>query len=201
MRLDEDFKNEVEETGRTPTLEELNDKVARLERDFEDFRDDIDYDNFSNRVKNDIRQTAKKISLIVQDGSSSSLIVLTPEFAAIVAGDISIAGYVTFNSLITAGQTAINGSNIITGTINASLVNITNLSADNIKVGTIQWDRIAKPIQFSSYYALNSMDDIAGKPLSQAPSNVLSLLCANIMNAYSYTRAIHDGLRLLGLFY
>lgn len=53
------------------------------------------------------------------------------------ASKINLSGYVTITNLQTAGQTTINGSNITTGTIDATKVNVTNLNADNIKSGTI----------------------------------------------------------------
>lgn len=55
------------------------------------------------------------------------------------ADNINQNGLATFmNTMLkTEGKTTINGSNIITGTIDASKVTVTNLNADNITSGTI----------------------------------------------------------------
>lgn len=69
-----------------------------------------------------------------RDGTSTALIN---------ANNINLQGYVTLTNLATSGQTTINGSNIKTGTIDAHLVNVTNLNADNITSGTISCNRLS----------------------------------------------------------
>lgn len=58
------------------------------------------------------QQTANKINWIVASGTSVSNMTLTPEAIDLVAQGINITGYVTFNSLETAGSSVINGDNI-----------------------------------------------------------------------------------------
>lgn len=47
---------------------------------------------------------------------------------------------VTYTDLETGGSTTINGSNITTGTIDASVVNVENINASNITAGNLQSD-------------------------------------------------------------
>ena len=67
----------------------------------------------------------------------SSTINQTAQGVKISAEKLDLSGLVTISNLQTAGKTTINGSNITTGTIDASKVNVTNLNASNIKSGTI----------------------------------------------------------------
>jgi len=52
--------------------------------------------------------------------------------------NITMTGKVAFDDLSTSGRTTINGSNITTGTIDASVVNVNNINASNIKTGTLK---------------------------------------------------------------
>lgn len=52
-------------------------------------------------------------------------------------GTIVMTGLVSFVDLSTSGSTVICGDNIKTGTIDANLVNVTNINASNINTGTI----------------------------------------------------------------
>ena len=52
--------------------------------------------------------------------------------------NITMSGKVAFDDLSTSGRTTINGSNITTGTIDASVVNVDNINANNIKSGTLK---------------------------------------------------------------
>lgn len=65
----------------------------------------------------EVRQTANKISWLVASGTSSSNFTLTSRMASLVASQIDLTGYVTFNSLSQSGRTTINGDNITTGHI------------------------------------------------------------------------------------
>lgn len=75
-----------------------------------------------------IDQKADRIDLSVQskvDGNSIiSAINMSPETIKISSSKINITGFVTFSDLSGSGTTTINGSNITTGTINTSRVNI-----------------------------------------------------------------------------
>ena len=71
-----------------------------------------------------VEQTAKKINWVIASGSSSSNFTLTSRMANLVAEQIELTGYVTFNDLAKSGSTTINGNNIKTGDIDASLLKI-----------------------------------------------------------------------------
>lgn len=90
----------------------------------------------SERIQkaNEITQTVSKK---VGNDEIISKINQSAEAVTIEANKLNLNGYVTVNDLKTAGKTTINGSNITTGTIDASKATITNINADNIKSGTI----------------------------------------------------------------
>ena len=100
-------------------------------------------DSLSSRIK----QTAKSIELTTTDNGTSAGITIRVrnEDGTQIdsdSGNITLSGKVAFTNL-TDGTTTISGSNIKTGTIDASRVNVTNLNADNIKSGTISADKIS----------------------------------------------------------
>jgi hypothetical protein len=71
-----------------------------------------------------------------------SMINASSEGIKIQGSKVNITGYVTFSDLSSPGQTTISGSNITTGTIDASKANITNINASNITTGTLSGDYI-----------------------------------------------------------
>ena len=97
-----------------------------------------------------INQTAHTISMSVSGKAgktSGAGITITLKDAngrtlSTGSGSILIDGNVVFSSQLTDGTTTISGSNITTGTINASRVTVTNINASNITTGTISADRI-----------------------------------------------------------
>lgn len=93
-----------------------------------------------------IEQTAEGINTEVSKKVGKNEIISTinqsAESVTINANKVNLTGYVTASDLSGTGQTVINGSNIKTGTIDASQVNITNLNANNITSGTISADKI-----------------------------------------------------------
>lgn len=95
----------------------------------------------------EIEQTADSINLEVgkKVGKDSviSSINLTPETAKITASHVDLQGYTTFTDLATGGRSTINGANITTGTLDASRVNVTNLSANSIRGGTINGNNVS----------------------------------------------------------
>lgn len=68
------------------------------------------------------QQTADKIEWIIADGTSSSDFTLTSRMAELVAENINITGFVTFNDLAQSGSTTINGDNITTGSLDCELI-------------------------------------------------------------------------------
>jgi hypothetical protein len=92
----------------------------------------------SSGLQSQINQSAGKIELKVDKGGIIAAINLSSETASIDASKINLNGYVTVTDLSTGGSTIINGSNVRTGTIDASVVNIKNLNASNITTGTLK---------------------------------------------------------------
>lgn len=96
---------------------------------------DIQSDKIEAKLDSNDFTSAAVIGLINnRDGTST---------AKINATNINLVGYITATDLKTSGSTTINGSNIVTGTIDANKVTVTNLSASNIKSGTMSADRIS----------------------------------------------------------
>ena len=89
----------------------------------------------------EIEQTADSINLEVGKKVGKTEVIssinLTPETIKINANHVDLQGYTTFTDLATSGRTTINGSNITTGTIDASRATITNIDASKITGGTI----------------------------------------------------------------
>ena len=110
-----------------------------------------------------VQQKADRIDWIVDSRSgSSSTFTLTSRMATLVADNINLTGYVTFNALKEKGKTTINGDNITTGEIDASLLviggqkvfesvgghfyvykdfkryDVSSMTVDNLTVGTIK---------------------------------------------------------------
>lgn len=79
----------------------------------------------------------------VGDNEIISKINQTAEQIQIQASKVNLTGYITATNLATAGQTVINGGNITTGTIDASVVSVTNLNASNITSGTMSANKIS----------------------------------------------------------
>lgn len=92
-------------------------------------------------AKSEIKQTTDSITSTVSTkvGKTevSSTINQTAQGVKIKAEKLDLTGLVTVSDIKTAGKTTINGSNITTGTIDASKANITNINASNITSGTI----------------------------------------------------------------
>ncbi|MCI1958790.1 MAG: gp58-like family protein [Clostridia bacterium] len=70
----------------------------------------------------EVTQTADKINWIVKSGTSASNFTLTSKMASLVADEIDISGFVTFNDLENEGSTTINGNNIETGTLSCDMI-------------------------------------------------------------------------------
>lgn len=90
-------------------------------------------------LQSQINVAAGEIELRVSKDEIISAINLSPEEIKINANKVAITGYVTFSDLSTSGKTTINGSNITTGTINASYLrgNLSNIdSISSLYMGT-----------------------------------------------------------------
>lgn len=69
--------------------------------------------------------------------AKTTALQLNAEGVELSSARIAFTGMVEFSDLAESGRTTINGANITTGTLDASRVNVTNLTADNIKSGTL----------------------------------------------------------------
>lgn len=76
-----------------------------------------------------VSQEADKISWIVASGTSASNFTLTSRMAKLVAEEVDITGFVTFNDLEQSGKTTINGDNITTGEIASDYIHLGDLMA------------------------------------------------------------------------
>lgn len=96
------------------------------------------------RAKNEeskITQKFDNISLSVANGSASATLTLKVDGKEKNV-TINMTGLVKFEDLSKNGSTTINGSNIATGTIDASKVTVKNLNASNITTGILSCDRL-----------------------------------------------------------
>ena len=95
----------------------------------------------------EIEQTADSINLEVGKKVGKNEVIssinLTPESVKIQANHVDLQGYTTFTDLATGGRSTINGANITTGTLDASRVHVTNLSANSISGGTINGNNVS----------------------------------------------------------
>lgn len=89
------------------------------------------------QMQSAIEQSAKKISLSVQNNGTSSVLTLSYDGTTLSSQNVEITGFVTFSSLSTSGQSTINGGNITTGTIGSAAGNTQyNLDEGWIRTGT-----------------------------------------------------------------
>lgn len=101
-------------------------------------------DNITSRVSDaegnltTLKQTIDGFTFEVSDNSGDSArLTLKSGEAVLASGTIKMDGLVTFTDLSTDGATTISGSNIQTGTLDASKITVKNLSADSITSGTL----------------------------------------------------------------
>lgn len=106
-----------------------------------------------------ITVNSNNIDLKVGADEVISKINLSPEGIKIDTSRLDVSGYVTFTNLSTGGQTAINGDNITTGTINANRI-ATNISQVNqlLYIGS-QGGTTTKEIRFESGTRLTGGDN------------------------------------------
>lgn len=140
---------------------------------------EVTIDGLSSTVSNtDGRVTALELTvngleLEVTNGDTSSQLSLKAGEATLSSANITFNGIVTFESLSTAGQTQINGSNITTGTVSASRIDVNNLyvrhlnAADGTFTGSLsaasgtfqQLDAVGGLIHFgTNYISINSVE-------------------------------------------
>ena len=104
-----------------------------------------------------IKLNADNILLRVEKSGVISAINQSAEAITIDAKHLNLNGYVTVTSLEN-GSTTINGSCITTGSIDASKVSVTNLSASNIVSGTLSASRISGGTLDASKITVTNLD-------------------------------------------
>lgn len=142
-------------------FKELKDTVDDVDKDFTNFKNTefsveqgrinsliqdttIEKDGETYKIKDmysKLEQTTTGLSSTVSKKVDKTSIISTinqsAEAVTINASKINLTGLVTIESLKGNGTTTINGSNITTGTLDASKVTVTNLNASNIKSGKL----------------------------------------------------------------
>lgn len=121
----------------------------------------------------DIEQTAKsytdqkadEISQVVSKKVGADEIISkinqTAETITIDASKLNLTGYVTIENLKGSGTTEINGANIITGSINADKLNVTDLSAFGATIGGFRITEDAITMSGDEFYTA-----LTSKPLT-----------------------------------
>ena len=173
------------------------------------------YKDLANKVSTNttnistISQKADSIEISVgkkaDKGSIISTINASSESITISTNKLNLTGYATFTSLSTAGATTINGSNIKTGTIDASKATITNINASNITTGTLSANRIsggtidASKISVTNLNASNitsgslSANRISGGTIDASKISVTNLNASNITSGTISGNRIRGG--------
>lgn len=124
--------------GITTTVSDVKTSLENLEGEVETISTNVStLEQTANSITATVNSQNETISTIQQTANSlTSTITSQGETITEIRQDldgINLTGYVKFNDLSTSGSTTINGSNITTGTINADVINVTNLHAANLK--------------------------------------------------------------------
>lgn len=121
----------------------------------------------------DIEQTAKsytdqkadEITQVVSKKVGADEIISkinqTAEKITIDASKLNLTGYVTIENLKGSGTTEINGANIVTGSIDADKLNVTDLSALNARIGGFRITEDAITMSGETFYTA-----LSSKPLT-----------------------------------
>lgn len=117
--------------------------------------------------KSYIDQKADEITQVVSKKVGADEIISkinqTAETITIDASKLNLTGYVTIENLKDSGTTEINGANIITGSIDADKLNVTDLSALNASIGGFRITEDAITISGDVFYTA-----LSSKPLTDA---------------------------------
>ena len=123
-----------------------------------------------------VSQSADKINWLIKDGTNSTDFTLTSRIASLISDCIDFTGYVRFNDLSQNGSTYINGNNIISGSISADKLSVSDLSAVSASIGGWSLNYSGLSTSASGYGTLS---------LNSANSSDSYWLKAT--NAYGYT--------------
>lgn len=111
-------------SGISSTVADINGNYSRLEQSVSGIQTTVR--NMDGEISM-VSQQADKISWIVASGTSASNFTLTSRMARLVAEEVDITGFVTFNDLSGSGKTTINGDNITTGEISSDYIHLGGL--------------------------------------------------------------------------
>lgn len=118
------------------TADGASNKVSTLEQTVDGFDARVTAStstaNEAKTLASEAKLTAEGLTISASNGTTSSKLSLKSGSTTLSSTDISFTGYVKFNDLSTSGSTTINGSNIKTGKIDASLIDV-----DTIKTKTV----------------------------------------------------------------
>lgn len=135
--LEYEFNSKILQTAKEITTEvnnvseQLNSQISQTATSITTQVNDL-----TKNMNSQFEQTASSISTKVEKNGIISSINQSAESITINANKINLTGYATFSGLAD-GTTVINGGCITTGTIDASVVNVTNIKAENIQSGTL----------------------------------------------------------------
>lgn len=112
--------------------------LSRAQGDISDAKSDIeDAKTAITQTQSTISQTASEIRAEVSNATTHAAIVAkindNTSSVKIKADKVDITGFVTFDDLRTTGKTIINGSNIVTGNINADLITAGKIESNDKK--------------------------------------------------------------------
>ena len=136
-------------TDQFPTKIEMNSKIEQTASDItstvsKKYATKNELSTAESTVKQKIDEIDLKVAKKVDESEYNSAEILLKinndtSQTVIKSDKLDVDAIATFTNkkLATAGSTTINGSNITSGTIDASKVNVANLNANNIKSGTI----------------------------------------------------------------
>lgn len=128
------YTDDVKATLRSEIQQSANSITSTVSATYQtiaDAEDDLDEaksyaDNKDAALKTEIKQTTDSISSTVSEKVGKDEIISSinqsAESIKINANKVNITGFVTFDNLKNSGETTINGSNITTGSISASLI-------------------------------------------------------------------------------
>ena len=128
------YTDDVKATLRSEIQQSANSITSTVSATYQsktDAEDDLDEaksyaDDKDAALKTEIKQTTDSISSTVSSKVGKNEIISSinqsAESVKISASKVDITGFVTFSDLSTSGKTTINGSNITTGSISASLI-------------------------------------------------------------------------------
>ncbi len=141
--IEKDLRSSISQTA-SEIRSDVEDVESSLRSSISQTASDIrsEVEDTESDLRTTITQTVNGITLSASTSGRSTTLTLTNGRTQIDSETITFNGLVEFGDL-KDGKTTISGSNITTGTIDASKVTVKNLSASNITSGTMSANRIS----------------------------------------------------------